>query len=63
MKAGKIINACAVLHNMCLSANLPVVDVQDSEAEHDFEHVTTPASPAELARAMEFRRNVIQRMS
>ncbi|XP_069363515.1 putative nuclease HARBI1 [Maniola hyperantus] len=63
VKAGKIVNACAVLHNMCLSVHLPINDnMQDSETD---EHLTTSAftAPAELARAIDVRRNVIRRMA
>lgn len=34
-KAGKIVNACTVLHNMCIENNLPVPEIED-DVEIDF---------------------------
>lgn len=32
-KSGKIVNACVVLHNMCILAKIPVPDIHDENME------------------------------
>lgn len=34
-KASSIINACTVLHNICISNNLPIIDNNDDEFEEN----------------------------
>lgn len=32
-KSGKIVNACVILHNMCILAKIPVPDTNDENVE------------------------------
>lgn len=63
LKAGKIINACAVLHNMCTMARLPL-PVEEADDNEDVAHPDTAGftTPANLERALQVRNNVIERL-
>lgn len=65
--AGKIINACCVLHNMCI--NRVGVDLEENTAEDDNEHfvAVTPqesssSTAAELRRGIQKRNVLVQQL-
>lgn len=63
VKAGKIINACAILHNMCTMARLPL-PAEEAEETEEATHSDTAGftTPANLERALQVRNSVIQRI-
>ena len=54
-KSGKIVNACVILHNMCILAKIPVPDMNDDNVEEIDFGIINNDYPEDGTR----RRNVI----
>lgn len=71
-KASRIINACVVLHNLCIAENVPLIDEDIDEVEDldlgvynlPMEHIgNVPNSQnQELTAGRQYRLNVINRL-
>lgn len=72
-KASKIINACVVLHNLCISENVPIIDGDNDEVadlelglyhfpmeEHNDD--VPNRQNQELIAGQRFRQNIVNRL-
>lgn len=66
-KAGSIINACVILHNICISNNLPLVNITETDEidfgmDHDLppNNIVNPIN-AELTEGKRYQQQIINR--